>query len=975
MKGFTRLTAITLSLAMIITSMFSIGVFADAVTFTDVPADYQYNQAITSLVAKGIINGYTEADGTSTFKPENTITRAEFAKLLVLATTAGVTHSATTDRFPDLAIDHWANTYIAAAVNMGAINGYEDGTFRPENPVSYGEAVKMLVCTLNYGSIVPKTEPWYNGYINIASSIGLLKGAAGLGANEAKRGLVAQLIFNTNNSSKLVQTGTDINGNPIYKPSSGKGSNSDIIDVDIEEMSGVVTGVFEDTLEGISYNLNKEQIKVDNDVYYIGENSIDSFYAYLGKEIDFTYEEDGPKKVIIDFEEGSNESLTVVDDDIDAINGREIQYYEGNKKEDLTLSSDLYVVYNGYGVEKSTITDSFIAQYLDVTSGEVTFINNDGKSDYDVAFVTSYETMFVKNRSEDAVNGTVKIYDEHGNIPDKTLKQGDCKVYKVTAKDGKKTEVTGDKPLLQVAANTVVSIAEPIGKTEGTEVVISTVKLTGKSVDSVSSYDITIGEEDYDFSAYYNDLVSKDSSKYEATKGDAGTFYLDFLGRLVYYSKSQTAEPYGYLAAIDEKDDTLIAYIFKTDGKWLSAGNFSSAAPLAEKVSINGNKIPQEKVKAELQKTAAIINAGKTFNVVKQDGTDTAEVAQLIKYRYENGEITAIYTISPDSANLDNGNIVPGKFIANADNETEATAFTKGTTKLKYENGTFKSVGTNGNKLQFKYNSSTTVLFIPYDRTSTPDDYKKKSLSTTSTTSYLAEPYDVKSDIAKVVLIYVKDGNEDKQIYVNNSNIAFVHKRGHNNTDDYDYIEYYTPGKDGIKTIRLGDKIVGISSISEINEGDIIRFVTENSEICGIQKLYVGGKLYEMVDWTLNDFNTQEATSNHLKYKYDGDDDYFEIIYGYAHSKDEDEYSLISLVADGGSADDRKPFDVDNSTKFYKFEELEGERDVYGFVPKAKDDCFMDINTAEGSSASDATKLLAIKLGKTDKLLAVYIME
>ena len=312
MKVFSRLTAITLSLAMIIASMFSVGVFADAVSFTDVAADYQYNQAITSLVAKGIINGYTEADGTSTFKPENTITRAEFAKLLVLATTAGVTHSATTDRFPDLALDHWANTYIAAAVNMGAINGYEDGTFRPENPVSYGEAVKMLVCTLNYGSIVPKTEPWYNGYINVATSIGILKGAAGLGSNEAKRGLVAQLIFNTNNSSKLVQTGTDMNGNPIYKPSSGKGSNSDIIDVDIEEMNGVVTGVFEDTLEGISYNLNKEQIKVDNDVYYIGENSIDSFYQYLGKEIDFTYEEDGPKKVIIDFAEGRNETTVIV---------------------------------------------------------------------------------------------------------------------------------------------------------------------------------------------------------------------------------------------------------------------------------------------------------------------------------------------------------------------------------------------------------------------------------------------------------------------------------------------------------------------------------------------------------------------------------------------------------------------------------------------------------------------------------------
>ena len=968
MKGFTRLTAITLSLAMIIASMFSVGVFADAVSFTDVAADYQYNQAITSLVAKGIINGYTEADGTSTFKPENTITRAEFAKLLVLATTAGVTHSATTDRFPDLALDHWANTYIAAAVNMGAINGYEDGTFRPENPVSYGEAVKMLVCTLNYGSIVPKTEPWYNGYINVATSIGILKGAAGLGSNEAKRGLVAQLIFNTNNSSKLVQTGTDMNGNPIYKPSSGKGSNSDIIDADIEEMSGVVTAVFEDTIEGISYSLNKQQIKVDNDVYYIGENSIDSFYQYLGKEIEFTYEEDGAKKVIIDFEEGRNESLTVVDVDIDTINGREIQYYEGNKKEKLALASDLYVVYNGYGVEKSTITDSFIAQYLDVENGEITFVNNDGKSDYDVAFVTSYETMFVKNRSEDAANGTVKIYDEHGNISDITLKNGDCKVYKVTAKGGNKTEVTGDKPLLQVAANTVVSIAAPIGKTEGTEVIISTVKLTGKSVDSVSSYDITIGGEDYDFSAYYTALVDKDSSKYEATKGDAGTFYLDFLGRLAYYSKSQTAEPYGYLAAIDDDDDVPIAYIFKADGKWLNNGS----APLAKKVSINGTKVEQNRVKAELAKTAAIVNKDKPANIAVN-----ADVAQLIKYRYEDGEITAIYTINPDSANLDNGNIVPGKFIADADNETEATAFTKGTTKLKYENGTFKSVGTNGDKPQFKSVSSSTVFFVPYDRTVEFKDYKKKSLSTTNTTAYLVEPYDVTGGNAKVILIYVANGTTDANIYMNSTNIAFIHKKGTSTKDDgYKYFDLWKPSSSTLsKEVKINDNV----NISDINEGDVIRYVIENEEISGIQKIFVGGQLYEI---DLNDasgLTTKPATSNHLSYTYKNDTDYYQIIYGCAATKYEDEENTsvrtISLVADGDSVDNWKSFNVKSSTKFYKFEELEGERDVYGFVPKTADDCFVDINTIEGSSASDATKLLAIKLGTDDTLTAVYILE
>ena len=165
MKTFGRILALALSIAMIITSMLTAVVFADEIKFTDVTDGYQYGEAISTLVSEGIINGYTEADGTSTFKPENTITRAEFAKLLTMSAAKGVTFTATTDKFPDVPADHWANTYITAAIGTGAINGYEDGTFRPDNPVSYGEAIKMIVCNMGYSKLVTPTEPWYHALI------------------------------------------------------------------------------------------------------------------------------------------------------------------------------------------------------------------------------------------------------------------------------------------------------------------------------------------------------------------------------------------------------------------------------------------------------------------------------------------------------------------------------------------------------------------------------------------------------------------------------------------------------------------------------------------------------------------------------------------------------------------------------------------------------------------------------------------
>ena len=221
MKSSKRITALIIALIFVLTSMVSFNVFADDDGFTDLDATNAYYQAITSLVADGVINGYAEADGTFTFKPDNTITRAEFSKLLATASApVNTAFTATTTQFPDVADANaeagWAIPYIAYAVGTGAINGYEDGTFRPQNPVTYAEAVKMIVCTLGYGKVVDTTlNPWYQGYIDVANQIGLTSKAATVPTNNAPRGLVAQLIYNMKYECKVYSAVTDSSGNEV----------------------------------------------------------------------------------------------------------------------------------------------------------------------------------------------------------------------------------------------------------------------------------------------------------------------------------------------------------------------------------------------------------------------------------------------------------------------------------------------------------------------------------------------------------------------------------------------------------------------------------------------------------------------------------------------------------------------------------------------------------------------------------------
>ena len=109
--------------------------------YTDVPADAWYNNAVSTLSNAGIIDGYEDG----TFKPDGNITRAEFATIAVRFFEATYDGG---DLFSDIA-GHWAQDYINEAANAGIVDGYEDGTFRPQQNITRAEAVTMVNRTVD----------------------------------------------------------------------------------------------------------------------------------------------------------------------------------------------------------------------------------------------------------------------------------------------------------------------------------------------------------------------------------------------------------------------------------------------------------------------------------------------------------------------------------------------------------------------------------------------------------------------------------------------------------------------------------------------------------------------------------------------------------------------------------------------------------------------------------------------------------
>lgn len=110
--------------------------------FTDVASGAWYNNAVSTLTRAGILDGYEDGS----FRPNASITRAEFTKIAV----SFFKHvgGASSNPFNDVPDSAWYAEFVKAAAELGLIDGYEDGTFRPNAPITRAEACTIVNRTL-----------------------------------------------------------------------------------------------------------------------------------------------------------------------------------------------------------------------------------------------------------------------------------------------------------------------------------------------------------------------------------------------------------------------------------------------------------------------------------------------------------------------------------------------------------------------------------------------------------------------------------------------------------------------------------------------------------------------------------------------------------------------------------------------------------------------------------------------------------
>ncbi len=182
MRRLWLLLSLTIALALVTLLIGAPGLTparaAAAPTFSDVPETYSYYTAIEGMAAANVINGYAVGDHWE-FRPENLVTRAQFAKMIVSSLGLPVTEqdiSTFLDVWEGVSPDLYPDHYIALAAKKGITTGYANGNFGLLDNIKRGQISTMMVRAaqnLEPGKLVAAPAGYLSDWGDIGEADGL----------------------------------------------------------------------------------------------------------------------------------------------------------------------------------------------------------------------------------------------------------------------------------------------------------------------------------------------------------------------------------------------------------------------------------------------------------------------------------------------------------------------------------------------------------------------------------------------------------------------------------------------------------------------------------------------------------------------------------------------------------------------------------------------------------------------------------
>lgn len=322
-----KVLSIVLSLVLVICMM---PVMAFAATsnaaYSDISGE-KCEGAVNVLDALGVVDGYEDG----TYRPDQTVTRAEMAKLIITALGVADYASATNSSYSDMALAQWAIPYVEYATNLNIVEGVGGGRFSPGNPVTYEQAATMIVRALGFTDECNEMNgTWPAIYVQKATALGLFNNVSNGGSTGANRGDIAVMLYN---ALTVPEVYADNDGQTNKKVGSDGGDVTmmDTLNVNGSSEYKIVTNADADT-------------------------AVNSIAGYVGAAAEVIYNQDGDVLALSDikttFLTGKYKS-----------NGK----FEADNGTTYSIASDAYKVFSDK--DKGTVTSA-------PEDGVVTVVNN-----------------------------------------------------------------------------------------------------------------------------------------------------------------------------------------------------------------------------------------------------------------------------------------------------------------------------------------------------------------------------------------------------------------------------------------------------------------------------------------------------------------------------------------------------------------------------------------------------------------------
>lgn len=549
------------------------------------------------------------------------VTRAELAGM-ASALVGQAKPSLPEGLFSDVAADNPYGSEIALLADLKVMNGYSDGTFRPDASVKVSEALKIFATILGYGPVAEHWGGYPNAYYRAANKSDLLRSIDSTGDQELTYGEAVQLLYNTITADMLQIVG--IAGDAVeINVREGVSILTEIYD--IHQYSGIVQATDVTSLTG-GISLPKQTVRVGNADFKTAEG--DDFGSYLGYFVDCYYKaEDSRREVVLmkkDFKE--NNELLVMAKDIVAVptdSGSYFEYETTGKIQKQKIDAEADFIYNGKAYPGFSYSD------MDIAAGYLTLVDNDTDGDADVILATEFETLVVKGVSES--EGIV--YGYYGA----NLVLGDNE-ENIKLVDAAGTEVK----IGSINKENVLSVA----KSKDGEIVLGILEIASMfgTITEVETEDGKIVSCVIDDNIYeltpelQNEILTVPSQACNFVAGTGARYGLTYDGKIAYsFSGIGGGMQYGYLLSTDTskhplRDTEAYFRIFTQDSE---VKEFKGA----ENITVNSGKVSAT---AAVAQPAITDNSGMT-------------IQQLVKYELNSdGELKTLYYATQPTDNFEN---------------------------------------------------------------------------------------------------------------------------------------------------------------------------------------------------------------------------------------------------------------------------------------------------------------------------------